>query len=205
MDSRKKHWETIYDTKQLNKVSWYQPIPQPSLNYIKALDIPKNAEIIDIGGGDSFLVDFLLKEGYTNISVLDISEKAIERAKLRLGSKSDQVIWIVSDITEFKPTKKYDLWHDRAVLHFLTLEEEIQKYVKTLESSLSTEGKVIIGTFSENGPTKCSGIKIKQYSKEQLTQLFTNDFSLHKCENIDHETPFNTIQNFTFCHFQKNN
>ena len=148
-------------------------------------------------------MDNLLSLGYTNISVLDISEKAIERAKVRLAKKADEVTWIVSDITSFEPEVEYDLWHDRAALHFLTSEVEIEKYKKTLEDSIALDGKVIIGTFSEEGPTKCSGIEIKQYSKKQLSELAPSNFVLQHCENIDHPTPFDTIHNFTFCIFQK--
>ena len=203
VESKKKHWETIYNTKKLEEVSWYQSTPQPSLNYIKKFDLPMSAKIIDIGGGDSFLVDNLISLGYTNISVLDISEKAIERAKTRLGKKADEVTWIVSDITSFEPEVEYDLWHDRAALHFLISEDEIEKYKQTLENSIVLNGKVIIGTFSEDGPTKCSGIEIKQYSKADLSEFLSANFNNIECENIVHNTPFNTSQNFTFCQFHK--
>ncbi|WP_010228492.1 class I SAM-dependent methyltransferase [Gillisia marina] len=203
MEDKKKHWETIYTTKKLEEVSWYQRKPQPSLKYIAMFDLPKSARIIDVGGGDSFLVDILLALGYTNITVLDISEKAIDRAKTRLGRKADEVTWIISDITSFEPDAQYDLWHDRAVLHFLTSEVEIEKYKQILENSIALGGKVIIGTFSKDGPTKCSGIEIKQYSKADLSQFLSANFKTLDCENIDHSTPSNTSQNFTFCQFQK--
>ena len=126
MDNRKSHWENIYQTKDISTVSWYQPTPSTSLDLIAEMDLDKEAAIIDIGGGDSFLPDFLLKLGYTNISVLDISEKALENAKSRLGEDAKKINWIVSDITKFSPKEKYDLWHDRAAFHFLTEEKEIQ-------------------------------------------------------------------------------
>ena len=165
-NSIKKHWENVYETKNPEQVSWTQEIPKTSLNLIHSFGLDKKAKIIDIGGGDSKLVDFLLEEGYENITVLDISEKAIEKAQLRLGSKADKVNWIVSDITQFNPTTQYDIWHDRAAFHFLTTEVDINKYVKTIEKSVSKH--LIVGTFSENGPQKCSGLEIKQYSQETL-------------------------------------
>ncbi|TVZ27580.1 nodulation protein S (NodS) [Gillisia sp. Hel_I_86] len=203
VESKKKHWETVYKTKKLEEVSWYQPVPVTSLDFIKAAAVSTKASIIDIGGGDSFLVDNLLSQGYTNITVLDISATAIERAKTRLGQKSDEVTWILSDITSFEPEEKYDIWHDRAALHFLTSVREIDKYKQILENSIAADGKVIIGTFSENGPTKCSGIEIKQYSQRELSQFLSANFLTVECQNVDHSTPFKTSQSFIFCYFQK--
>ena len=199
---RKNHWEHIYSTKQLNEVSWYQPTPETSLNFIKELNIPKTASIIDIGGGDSFLVDNLLELGYQNITVLDISKKAIERAKLRLGKQSKQIKWIEADASDFNPTENYDLWHDRAAFHFLTDENEIENYLKSAKKGIKKEGSMIIGTFSTDGPKKCSGIEITQYSEDSLPEIFS-DFTKLNCQIIEHETPFNTIQHFTFCTFKK--
>lgn len=198
---RKKHWENIYSTKQLNEVSWYQPTPETSLNFINQLKIPKTAKIIDIGGGDSFLVDNLLKLGYQNITVLDISKKAIERAKLRLGKQGENVKWIEADASNFNPTETYDLWHDRAAFHFLTNENEIENYLKSAKKGVKDNGSVIIGTFSTEGPEKCSGIEIKQYSEESLANKF-NDFKKIDCQKIEHQTPFNSTQNFIFCTFK---
>lgn len=200
---RKKHWENIYDTKSLNEVSWYQPTPETSLEFITSNQLPLDAKIIDIGGGDSFLVEHLLELGFTNISVLDISEKAIERAKNRLGKNATKVTWIVSDICEFQTNEKYDLWHDRAAFHFLTNENEIQIYLKKVNQFISKNGLLVIGTFSETGPLKCSGIEIKQYSIDDLKQLFSNNFESLNCFKTDHKTPFDTIQSFTFCLFRK--
>ena len=198
---RKKHWENIYSTKQLYEVSWYQPTPETSLNFIKELNIPKTASIIDIGGGDSFLVDNLLRLGYQNITVLDISKKAIERAKLRLGEKTENVKWIEADASNFTPTETYDLWHDRAAFHFLTDENEIENYLKSAKKAVKKEGSMIIGTFSNDGPKKCSGIEITQYSEESLPKIFS-EFNKLDCQIIEHETPFNTVQHFIFCTFK---
>src|SRR5690606_33602986 len=168
MEDRKLHWEKIYKTKDLTEVSWYQQKPETSLEFIAALKLKKDAKIIDIGGGDSLLADHLLAEGYRNITVLDISEEALKKAKARLGKKAEQINWVVADAAEFSPSEKYDLWHDRAALHFLTSEDQIKKYLKNLNDSLKRGGHAIIGAFSEKGPTKCSGIEIKQYSLHEL-------------------------------------
>ncbi|HLW33453.1 MAG TPA: class I SAM-dependent methyltransferase [Aequorivita sp.] len=197
----KNHWETVYKTKNPSQVSWTQKIPQTSLSFIKALNLSKNASIIDIGGGDSKLVDFLLDRGFTNITVLDISAKALEKTQVRLGEKAKSVHWIESDIIDFEPDTKYDLWHDRAAFHFLTSEEEKKKYLEIIEKSVL--GYLIIGVFSEKGPKKCSGLDIQQYSEESLTALMKNAFEKLHCITEDHTTPFNTIQNFLYCSFKK--
>lgn len=199
--NRKTHWETVYETKEPNEVSWTQEIPKTSLDFIQNFNLPKNAKIIDVGGGDSKLVDFLLNEGFTNITVLDISAKALDKAKARLGKKAESVTWIVSDITEFEPNIKYDLWHDRAAFHFLTSEEEKKKYLEIIERSVA--GYLILGTFSENGPKKCSGLDIQQYTEESLNSILENEFEKLICIIQDHKTPFETVQNFLFCSFNK--
>lgn len=201
--SVKNHWEKVYTTKKPNEVSWTQEVPKTSLDFIHDFNISKSAPIIDIGGGDSNLVDFLLEEGYTDLTVLDISEAALERAQIRLGDKASQVTWIVSDITEFKPQKQYKVWHDRATFHFLTTTDQIQIYLAIAKQAI--DGYVAIGTFSENGPLKCSGLEIKQYSEEQLQHALSDGFVKIKCINEDHKTPFNTFQNFTFCSFRTAN
>jgi len=200
--NRKNHWENIYATKSFEEVSWYQPKPETSLEFIERLNLNKDAAIIDIGGGDSFLVDFLLKSGYKNLTVLDISEKAIQRAKKRLGKKAQKVKWVVSDITEFEPDEKYDAWHDRAAFHFLTHDKDVKKYVETAKKSIQADGFLFIGVFSENGPKKCSGIEIRQYSEESLSAIFENSFEKTESFKTDHKTPFNTIQNFVFAGFR---
>lgn len=201
---RKKHWENIYQTKEFPEVSWFQPTPETSLDLIAKAGVLKNAKIIDIGGGDSFLVDNLLDLGYTDLSVLDISSSALDRAKKRLGERAKLVKWIVSDVTKFKPGEKYEIWHDRAAFHFLTKEDEIAEYVKVANNSVSQSGHLIIGTFSDKGPEKCSGIPIKQYTENSLERIFSNTFKKRISFMIEHITPFNTIQSFIFCSFKKN-
>ena len=201
--NKKNHWENIYETKALETVSWYQPKPETSLNFIQQFNVPTIAKIIDIGGGDSFFVDHLLDLGYENISVLDISQSAIDRAKERLGDKAEKVTWLVADAADFHPTEQYDFWHDRAAFHFLTKEEEISDYIETVQNNIKENGILIIGTFSENGPKKCSGLTIKQYSKSSLTNRFAQYFEKINCKYVDHPTPFDTIQNFVFCSFRR--
>ena len=200
-DNKKSHWEHIYDVKTPEEVSWTQEKPETSLNFIHSFGMDKTAKIIDIGGGDSKLVDFLLEEGYENVSVLDISANALVRAKNRLGNKAEKVTWIVADITEFEPTEQYDIWHDRAVFHFLTEENDIKKYQDLVAKAVKE--KMVIGTFSTNGPLKCSGLEIKQNDETSLTSNFEANFEKIECFTIDHKTPFDTIQNFIFCSFNK--
>jgi 2-polyprenyl-3-methyl-5-hydroxy-6-metoxy-1,4-benzoquinol methylase len=198
---RKKHWEKVYETKNPDQVSWTQESPKTSLDFIHSFGLQKTAKIIDIGGGDSKLVDYLLDEGFENITVLDISAKSLEKAKTRLGEKADKVNWIVSDITEFEPNMTFDVWHDRATFHFLTTTEQISKYINTAKKSVN--GYMTIGTFSKNGPEKCSGLEIKQYNEDELTLELKNGFDKIKCITEDHVTPFDTTQNFLFCSFKR--
>ena len=199
--NKKQHWETVYQTKTPEQVSWTQETPDTSLNLISSLHLSKQVKIIDVGGGDSFLVDFLLDKGYTNITVLDISGEALERAKSRLGKRATLVTWIESDVLDFKPKITYDIWHDRAAFHFLTKKNDIKTYISLTEKHVSKN--LIIGTFSDNGPLKCSGLEITQYSKNKMHETFNNKFIPIKSLNKDHKTPFNTLQNFTFCSFNK--
>ena len=199
----KDHWEAVYQKNEPGKTSWAQPIPKTSLEFIHSFNLPKNARIIDIGGGDSKLVDYLLEEGYQDITVLDISETAIEHAKERLGQKAGAVTWIVSDILNFNPAGKYDCWHDRATFHFLTSEAQRHAYTGIARSAVS--GYLTIGTFADNGPEKCSGLVVKQYSAAALTREFELGFEKIKCIQDDHITPAGVVQHFTFCSFKKKN
>ena len=195
----KSHWEDIYKRKMPNEVSWTQEIPQTSIDFIKSFDLPKNSEIIDVGGGESKFVDYLLSKGYENITVLDISKNAIEKAKKRIGVNSDKVKWVVSDINEFIPNNKFDFWHDRAVFHFLTNQESILKYSKMVSSYARN---FVVGTFSTEGPKKCSGLDICQYDEISITKTFeTPNFKKVESKRVNHETPFGTLQNFIFCSF----
>ena len=198
---KREHWQTVYNTKSPDEVSWTQKRPNTSLDFIHSFGLDKDAKIIDVGGGDSNLVDFLLDQGYSDITVLDISAKALEKAQSRLGSQANKVNWVVSDITEFQPSANYDLWHDRAAFHFLTDPEQIKTYLKLVNQHVSKY--LVLGTFSEKGPTKCSGLEIKQYSEKSMEMLFGKKFDKIKCQTEDHMTPLRTKQNFLYCGFRK--
>ena len=202
-NSYKQHWENVFTTKSEDEVSWFQPYPKTSMEFVELSNLPLNANIIDVGGGDSHFVDALLDKGYQNVYVLDISANAIQRAKERLGGRASKVHWIVSDITDFEPPIQFDFWHDRAAFHFLTSEDAIYKYVSIAEGAINKEGYLILGTFSENGPTNCSGLEIRQYSEASMSARFEVAFERIKCIQEDHTTPFNTPQNFLFCSFKK--
>jgi SAM-dependent methyltransferase len=202
---KKSHWENIYKKKELKGMSWYQPLPSVSLNFLKQFSIPTTGKIIDIGGGDCLFVDHLLELGYQDITVLDISELAIERAKKRLGKLAKKVKWIVADITTFTPIEKFDFWHDRATFHFLTTEEEIETYLNIARLSIQPSGVLVIGTFSEKGPKQCSGLEIKQYNEAKMADTLKKYFKKIKCITVDHRTPLDIIQNFIFCSFKKLN
>jgi SAM-dependent methyltransferase len=163
--------------------------------------LPKSAKIIDVGGGDSRFVDFLLDYGFENLTVLDISAKALERAKKRLGEKAKKVNWVVSDVTEYDPETVFDVWHDRATFHFLTTIEEISAYIGITKKAVA--GFMTIGTFSDAGPKKCSGLPVKQYSECELQQRLDSGFKKIRCITEDHQTPFGTTQNFLFCSFKR--
>mgnify|MGYP002713015709 CR=1 FL=1 len=201
--NRKQHWENVYTTKNDGEVSWYQEKPTTSLKVITNLNLTKEANCIDIGGGNSNLIGELQNQDYSNLSVLDISEKALERTKTKLGKKANLVNWIVSDIINFKPKLLFDVWHDRAVFHFLTKPEDITNYVKLVGASIKTNGYFILATFSKTGPLKCSGLDISQYNKEELIELFKENFKLVNSFEEVHQTPFNTEQNFIYAVFQK--
>lgn len=201
MQNRKNHWEQVYKTKQSNEMSWTEAYPQASLELIQSLNLPLFAKIIDVGGGDSLLVDSLLDLGYTNLTILDISEFALEKAKQRLGDRAQLVTWVVSDICDFNPSTTYDCWHDRATFHFLLDENDIQKYIATTNRSI--DRYLIIGTFSNLGPKRCSNLEIHQYNEIGIEQVFINNFTKIGCKSRDHLTPFSTLQNFLFCVFKK--
>ena len=200
-NTQKQHWEKVYETTHPGQVSWTQEVPKTSLDFIHSFGLSKTAKIIDIGGGDSKLADYLLEEGFENITVLDISAKALDKAKQRLGEKAKKINWVVCDITAFEPDTTFDVWHDRATFHFLTTSDQVAKYMNTAQNSVS--GYLTIGTFSENGPEKCSGLPTRQYSEETLTNELKTGFDKIRCITEDHITPFNSTQNFLFCSFKK--
>jgi len=200
----KSHWENLYAQKSEQEYSWYQPVPLASLAFVESFRLPKEAKIIDIGGGDSRLVDALLASGYTDVTVLDISAVAIEKARQRLGSLSEKVKWIVCDINEFEPEPgAYNLWHDRAAFHFLTTEPLVRRYAETVQRAVRPGGYFVLGTFSPDGPKKCSGLDIRQYSRAAMQAVFAPWFRRIKCREVAHVTPFQTTQHFLFCGFRR--
>lgn len=201
MIKKKDHWNHVFETKTSKEVSWTESYPKNSIDFIDALGLDIKLPIIDIGGGDSLLVDALLNKGYNDISVLDISEKALQRAQKRLGDHSKRVNWIISDVLNFKPKKKYALWHDRASFHFLTNHKDINRYNELVNKWVKSY--LILGTFSEDGPLKCSGLPITQYSCESITKNFQKNFDLLECKYSTHQTPFDTQQHFVFSSFKK--
>ena len=200
----KEHWENIYKTKSSKEVSWYRSHLDKSLELILSAGIDKDASIIDVGGGASTLVDDLLNNGFKNITVLDVSSKALEVSKNRLGGRASQVEWLVADITQVSlEPSHYGLWHDRAVFHFLALPQARKKYVKAMNQSLKSGGHLIMATFGINGPLKCSGLEIVRYSPESIQAELGTGYKLLKHFSEIHNTPFDTTQEFLYCHFQK--
>ncbi len=203
MFNRKTHWQNIYQEKSPADVSWYQKEPKLSLELILSTQIAKNEAIIDIGGGASVLVDYLYKNNFTNLSVLDISENALASAKRRLGDLAKQVEWIEADITQFKPPHQFSLWHDRAVFHFLTEASDRQLYVNVLRNSLRAGGHLLIAAFAIGGAIKCSGLEIVQYDSEKMIAELGEDFKLIAERSEVHITPANKEQKFAYFYFTK--
>ncbi|ASF49136.1 SAM-dependent methyltransferase [Methylophaga nitratireducenticrescens] len=199
--NEKNHWEKVYTTKRSDEVSWFQPHAAASIDIIRKLENNTEAHILDVGGGASTLVDDLLSLGYSNIKVLDISSAALEVAKTRLGERANAVEWIVEDVTKFSvPKHSIDVWHDRAVFHFLNDQKQREKYVKAVLNAVKPGGHVIVSTFSLDGPEKCSGLLVQRYDAESLHDQFGEPFVLLGHEYERHKTPFGTNQNFIYCY-----
>jgi 2-polyprenyl-3-methyl-5-hydroxy-6-metoxy-1,4-benzoquinol methylase len=197
----KAHWEKVYATKAPDAVSWYRRHLETSLALIERAVPVRSASIIDVGGGESTLVDDLLFRGYTNITVLDISQAAIDVTKSRLRSAADQVHWIVGDITEIELEQRvYDLWHDRAVFHFLTAPDQRAVYVRQVARSIRPGGHIIVSAFGPEGPSKCSGLEVMRYDAESLHREFGVRFRLVESSTELHRTPFETTQQFVYCY-----
>lgn len=202
--SDKKHWESIYATRQHNQVSWFQEHAALSLQFIRDTGVGPDAHILDVGGGASVLVDDLLDAGYHNLSVLDISAAALRAAQARLGATASRVHWIEADITQLElPEASIDVWHDRAVFHFLTNAQDRQRYVQTVQHAVKPGGHVIIATFAEDGPLKCSGLDIVRYRPETLHHEFGAGFELLKSQNEHHHTPSGADQSFIYCYCRR--
>jgi 2-polyprenyl-3-methyl-5-hydroxy-6-metoxy-1,4-benzoquinol methylase len=196
------HWENVYRTKSPEQTSWYQPHLQTSLEWISQAAPGRSASIIDVGGGESTLAADLVALGYRNITVLDLSESAIEKSQNRLGDAAQQIKWLVTDVTEAAlPPRSYDLWHDRALFHFLTGPGQRRAYVRRLVSSLRPKGHAVIATFGHDGPQKCSGLATNRYDAQSLLRELGPDFQLARSSLVDHQTPSGATQKFLYCHF----
>jgi SAM-dependent methyltransferase len=196
------HWEKIYQQRASDQVSWYRPHLETSLEQIDRAGTGPSASIIDVGAGESTLVDDLLGRGYANLTVLDISRAAIDATRARLVAKSNRVNWLVADITRAQlPTSAFEVWHDRAVFHFLTAEADRRAYVRLVVGSVKRGGHVIIGAFGPEGPTRCSGLDVVRYDEKSLHAEFGPDFRLSFSSWHMHDTPFGTTQQFIYCHF----
>ena len=203
MSDRTTHWQAVYTTKDENEVSWFQENPATSLRLIADAKASADSAIIDIGGGASRLVDVLLAQGYRALSVLDISAAALDTAKARLGPASANVDWIVSDITKWRPAKRYDIWHDRAAFHFLNDPADKAAYVARLTSAVAPGGQVIIGTFALDGPEKCSGLPVQRYDAKSLAETLGSSFALTDDFAEAHSTPWGATQHFQFSRFRR--
>ncbi len=200
---RKEHWDEVYAKKAESEVSWFQQEPATSIEFIRHCGGGPDVPIIDVGGGESRLVDRLLDAGYKDVTVLDISGEAIAHNRKRLGAHSISIDWVVANITEWKPVRRYRLWHDRAVLHFLTEEEDRKAYVSALLAAVEPGGCVVISTFALNGPERCSGLPVIRYSAETLAVELGPQFKLVETVNDDHQTPWGTVQHFQFSRFTR--
>ena len=202
MSVRKEHWEKVYQNKSPDEVSWYQPCPVLSLQLIANTHIAFDAPIIDIGGGASTLVDELCDAGYSNVSVLDVSESALANVQHRCAEKVSEVRWYEEDVTCFKPPHRFALWHDRAVFHFLTSRADRESYIDVLKQSIEPGGHIIMMTFATDGPKKCSGLDIVQYDADKLVSELGPGFNLMETGFDVHLTPAGNQQNFAYFRFR---
>jgi SAM-dependent methyltransferase len=203
MSGRQAHWENVYATKDEHAVSWFQEKPDISLDLIRSTGVKATASIIDIGGGASRLVDTLLDEGFTAVTVLDLSERALAASKARLGARGAEVKWVVADITSWEPSQTYDLWHDRAALHFLADPKDRAAYAERISRAVRPGGHVIIGTFAPDGPERCSGLPVVRHDAATLGELLGHSFELLESRRHDHQTPAGATQKFQFSRFQR--
>lgn len=198
---RRRHWEQVYETKPAVETSWYQADPATSLAMIGNTGVGRDQGLIDVGGGASLLVDHLLRSGWRNLTVLDLSAAALQQARCRLGPQARQVEWVVADITEFVPARTFSVWHDRAALHFLTDPADQRRYARVLKAALEPGGQAIIGAFAPDGPERCSGLPIVRYDAGRLGVVLGDDFRLLEERRESHRTPQGRVQRFGFWRF----
>ena len=205
MADPKAHWERVFLTKDTAAASWFQPYPVTAVAFLDHFELLPSTQVIDIGAGDSRLVDVFLDRGFEGIYVLDIAEAALEKARDRLGPRARQVHWIVSDVLELAPPVLFDFWHDRAAFHFLTDDEQVRRYVEVSATAIRPGGFMVLGTFSDRGPDRCSGLPVRQYSEWSMSTLFEPYFERVRCVTETHETPGHVLQEFVFCSFRRRN
>jgi len=200
---RKGHWEGVYGARKSTEVSWYQEVPGKSLELVSSVASSPDDAILDVGGGASTLVDHLLDAGYRDVTVLDLANGAFSQSQGRLGERASIPHWLVSDVTRFEPQREYQVWHDRAALHFLTDAEDRARYVSVLKQALAPGGHAVIATFGPEGPLKCSGLEIRRYTVEMLAELLGPEFELQSHELENHQTPMGSTQQFLYSCWMK--
>lgn len=201
-NDRPEHWNRVYAEKDVTSVSWFQSEPRPSLRALDRFGAKPTFSIIDVGGGASSLVDALLARGWRDITVLDIASSALDRTKARLGDAADCIEWEVADVTRWGPTRQYDVWHDRAVFHFLVEAEQRAAYRKALTKGLAPGGLVVVATFALDGPERCSGLQVERYDADKLARELGSSLELIEAWREEHVTPWGAIQAFTWCAFR---
>jgi SAM-dependent methyltransferase len=200
---RAAHWNTVYSTKADNQVSWFEPRPDISLELIQEAGLGTSARVIDIGGGTSRLIDHLLDAGFRNLTLLDVSDEALQRVRTRLGPRAAQVRFVRADAAQWEPDATFDLWHDRAALHFLTDEAERAHYGAAVRQAMAPGGVVVLGSFALAGPERCSGLPVQRYDAAAMQQLLGPDFHLETSFESDHMTPSRAMQRFQFARFRR--
>lgn len=197
------HWTHVYEEKAPTSVSWYQPTPEPSLRALRKFGASPSSSVVDVGGGASTLVDALLEQGWQDITVLDIAVPALDAAKARIGPLSDRIHWEVADITEWRPARKFGIWHDRAVFHFLTEPKQRVAYRRALKEGLTSGGLAIVATFALDGPEQCSGLPVQRYDPANLADALGQSLQLIEGWREEHVTPWGAKQSFNWCAFRR--
>lgn len=200
---RKAHWDGVYRAKAPDQLTWFQPRPETSLRLIEEANLGPEARIIDVGGGTSTLTENLLEAGYRELTVLDVSAAALEVSGQRLAGRAAEIEWIEADVTRFEPSRQWDLWHDRAVFHFLIDPEDVRAYRVSMLRALAKNGQAVIATFGPQGPTRCSGLDVQRYGAESLSEAVGPEMELVESRLDDHVTPTGASQQFLFCRFRR--
>jgi len=204
-DELRHHWDAKYHSSPFEGLSWYQRHPQESLSLIEAAGIARDAPVIDAGGGASMLAETLVQLGYTDVTVVDCSQAALDEARDRMGASASRIFWEQGDIRTFRSAKKFSLWHDRAVFHFMTSEDDRRRYLASLDACLAADGVAIIGVFALNGPERCSGLSVQRYDAELISSVFAPDFELVSTVDSQHFTPAGSTQEFAWFTFRRTN